>query len=361
MLLLANFAFSDVPLWAWMVWLFVVGACIGSFLNVVIYRVPAGKSLIRPGSHCPKCNKPIRARHNIPIFGWLMLRGKCHDCAAPISVRYPLVELAVGTIFVVLAGLILGTNAMHLPQSLRSTVKNYAAEDVWQWQTVLFAYHTVLACFLISAGLIAFDEMRQKAKLAGFAAFIGLAMPLFWPWLRPTHFLAQHEEFGRVFVAIWDGIFGFAAGIVIGYLVAFARKSRRSFRADIMSVLAVIGAFLGWQAVMTISVAAAVAELGRRWSTTHATSKNPAPWISVAAFFAGVHLFAWRWVAVYSYDQTETTQGIITVVMLAIILICSWGHQKVLPADGDSSDDSDSAADRRKAAMRDKPTKNRKA
>jgi leader peptidase (prepilin peptidase)/N-methyltransferase len=80
-----------------------LGLAIGSFLNVVIYRVPRGESLVRPSSHCPACDQPIRNRHNIPIFGWLILRGRCADCHAPISVRYPLVELVTAVVFVAVA------------------------------------------------------------------------------------------------------------------------------------------------------------------------------------------------------------------------------------------------------------------
>lgn len=356
-------ALASVPLWVWLIWLFVMGACIGSFLNVVIYRLPAGKSLVRPGSHCPMCNKPIRARHNIPIFGWLLLRGKCHDCGASISVRYPLVELAVGTVFLVLAGLIFGADALQMPDSFQSAVSDYTAADAWQWQVVLYGYQVLLSCFLIAAGLIAVDEMRQKASLSGFCAFLGLVIPLFEPWLRPTHFHANLDRL-NVFAAIWDGMFGFAAGIAVGYLVAFARKARRSFRADIMSVLAVIGAFLGWQAVLTVSAAASATELGRRWTAHGKSSKNPAPWITVAAFFAGVHLLAWRWTAVYSDQQSDLVQGIITLVMLAVILICSSSHQRFVSADDDDdenvSGDSNNAASRRKAASREKFNKNRK-
>ena len=70
------------------------GLMIGSFLNVVIHRVPRGESLVTPGSHCPHCSSAVRKRHNVPVLGWLMLRGKCADCKAPISARYPLVEAA---------------------------------------------------------------------------------------------------------------------------------------------------------------------------------------------------------------------------------------------------------------------------
>jgi leader peptidase (prepilin peptidase) / N-methyltransferase len=77
-----------------------LGLAIGSFLNVVIYRVPRGESLVRPGSHCPSCGNAVRARHNIPVLGWLVLRGRCADCAEPIGVRYPLVEAATAVLFI---------------------------------------------------------------------------------------------------------------------------------------------------------------------------------------------------------------------------------------------------------------------
>jgi len=75
---------------------FLFGACVGSFLNVVIYRVPMGKSIVRPSSHCPSCGEPIRWYDNIPILSWLLLRGRCRACGARISIQYPLIEAATG-------------------------------------------------------------------------------------------------------------------------------------------------------------------------------------------------------------------------------------------------------------------------
>ena len=77
-----------------------LGLAVGSFLNVVIHRVPDGQSLIRPGSRCPHCGAAIRNRHNIPVLGWLLLGGRCADCRAPISARYPLVEAGTAALFV---------------------------------------------------------------------------------------------------------------------------------------------------------------------------------------------------------------------------------------------------------------------
>lgn len=88
--------------------LFLLGTAIGSFLNVVAHRLPRGASIVRPGSRCPRCGAPIRARDNLPVLSWLLLRGRCRDCGGPISPRYPLVELATGALF---AGLLVARGA----------------------------------------------------------------------------------------------------------------------------------------------------------------------------------------------------------------------------------------------------------
>jgi len=81
-----------------------LGALIGSFLNVVIHRVPLGESLVSPGSHCPSCGAAVRTRDNLPVLSWLLLRGRCRDCGAPISPRYPIVEAITAAAF---AGVVL--------------------------------------------------------------------------------------------------------------------------------------------------------------------------------------------------------------------------------------------------------------
>ena len=89
----------ELPPWYFVTMAGILGAIIGSFLNVVIYRIPAGLSTASPPSACPRCGHRIRWYDNIPVVSWLVLRGKCRDCREPISVRYPLVELFTGVMF----------------------------------------------------------------------------------------------------------------------------------------------------------------------------------------------------------------------------------------------------------------------
>ena len=102
MILLANSfeALTGLPIWSAYLFVFLLGSIIGSFLNVVIHRVPREQSIVFPNSKCPECEKKIKAYDNIPILGWLVLGGKCRNCKNPISARYPAVELLTGLLFV---------------------------------------------------------------------------------------------------------------------------------------------------------------------------------------------------------------------------------------------------------------------
>ena len=82
----------------------VLGLAVGSFLNVVVWRVPRDESVVRPPSACPACRHPIRPRDNVPVVSWLLLRGRCRDCDVPISVRYPLVEATTSVLFALVVG-----------------------------------------------------------------------------------------------------------------------------------------------------------------------------------------------------------------------------------------------------------------
>jgi leader peptidase (prepilin peptidase)/N-methyltransferase len=81
---------------------FALGLAVGSFLNVIIYRLPRGESIVRPGSHCPRCATPIKAWNNVPLLSYLWLHGRCRDCGVRISPRYPAIELVTGVVFAAL-------------------------------------------------------------------------------------------------------------------------------------------------------------------------------------------------------------------------------------------------------------------
>ena len=92
---------TGLPEFVAYIFVFLFGSVVGSFLNVVIHRVPREESIVFPNSACPKCKTPIKPYDNIPLFGWLMLGGKCRSCKTPISARYPAVELLTALLFIV--------------------------------------------------------------------------------------------------------------------------------------------------------------------------------------------------------------------------------------------------------------------
>jgi leader peptidase (prepilin peptidase)/N-methyltransferase len=154
------------------VWWGAVGTVIGSFLNVVVYRLPAGMSIVRPGSHCPQCKTPIRWYDNVPVLGWLALAGRCRHCRQSISPRYPLVEGFTGLLFLAVAWAdcyVSGADAAvgfspRVVAALRSP------------GTVgLCLYHVALIGAILAAALIEFDDSRVPVSLAGFAIVVSLA------------------------------------------------------------------------------------------------------------------------------------------------------------------------------------------
>lgn len=134
---------------------FILGAAVGSFLNVVVYRLPEGLSLLYPPSRCPKCEKRLKPYDNVPVFGWLWLRGKCRNCKLPIAIRYPMVEFSTGCLFVSVFMLFGMT-----------------------WQT---PGYWLLVCWLISLALIDLDTMTLPNSLTASGLVLGW---LFQGWTR---------------------------------------------------------------------------------------------------------------------------------------------------------------------------------
>ena len=155
----------------------VVGLLVGSFLNVVIWRVPRGESIVSPPSHCPGCDRPVRPRDNVPVLSWLLLRGRCRDCGQRISVRYPLVEVGTAAIFAVLT-LRIGLDAA-LPAFLYLGAIGVALTmidlDVKRLPNVIVLPSYVVALALLTgAALVHGDLSSLLAAVLGMAALFAL-------------------------------------------------------------------------------------------------------------------------------------------------------------------------------------------
>jgi leader peptidase (prepilin peptidase)/N-methyltransferase len=187
----------------------VLGLCVGSFLNVCIYRLPRGQSLASPPSRCPRCERPLRWHHNVPILSWLALRGRCAYCLAPISVQYPIIELVTALVWLLVV-----------------------------WMTPvgwLLASRLVLATALIVLFMIDLEHQLLPNAITLPGIVVGLAFSVVAPpgWVESL-----------LGIVLGGGVlYGIAAAY---YLL---RKEEGMGMGDV-KMLAMVGAFLGWRAVL---------------------------------------------------------------------------------------------------------------
>lgn len=270
------------------VYVFTLGAVLGSFLNVVIYRLPRGLNIVRPRSRCPACATPIEMRDNLPVLGWLLLRGKCRICGGPISPRYPLVEAAVGTILLLLCWLEVRLGGINLPNWTPAPLDDLMILS-WRmpWGNFLLVfYHAWLLITLLVATLIQADGFRVPGIVVRLALAIGLLLPLAWPWLRPLAVWGNTSGVGSS-MPVLDGLAGAIAGLAIGGLLSLL-TARSVYEAgkSLVFALVLIGVFLGWQAAITLAAACLVPLLLTRFFAAASSSlqRTPLVWPLLATW-----------------------------------------------------------------------------
>jgi leader peptidase (prepilin peptidase) / N-methyltransferase len=199
---------------------FVVGLLFGSFANVAIHRIPEGGSVIRPPSACPACGQPVRPRDNVPVVSWLLLRGRCRDCGAPISARYPLVELAGGVLFAVTAWRFLAP----------ATFPGAAGADPDWWALpayLLFTWFLVVVAVIDARTRRIPNRLTYPLTPALLALFVAAALANGAPGAALRAVLAGVAGFGGLLLlaliyprglGMGDVKFAGALGIALGYL-----------------------------------------------------------------------------------------------------------------------------------------------
>ncbi|HEB72888.1 MAG TPA: prepilin peptidase [Nitrospirae bacterium] len=189
------------------VYIFVLGLCVGSFLNVVIYRLPNNQSIVSPGSHCPDCGAPVRARDNIPLLSWLFLFGLCRDCGVVIPFRYFFVELVTGLLTL-------------------AVVTRFGV-------TLSALFYLLLAWALIAVTFIDLNFQIIPDELTVGAAALGLAVSFLTP------------------LGIKGALLGLGVGGGIFFALAIIYPG--GMGGGDIKLMAAIGAFTGWKlALLTI-------------------------------------------------------------------------------------------------------------
>lgn len=187
----------------------VLGLAVGSFLNVVVHRVPKGLSLVRPGSACPSCGSAVRPMDNVPLVSWLVLRGRCRDCRAPISTRYPLVEAGTAVLF--------GSVALLLQQTDRL------------WAVPAYLY---LAAICVALALIDIDVHRLPDAIVMPAYPVAAALLGLASW--------QLDDWP----ALLRAAIGAATLWIVYFGLAVVKPGGMGF-GDV-KLAGVLGAYLGW-------------------------------------------------------------------------------------------------------------------
>lgn len=197
---------------------FLFGLLVGSFVNVLIHRLPRGESIVSPGSHCPACGAPIRPRDNIPVVSWILLRARCRACGAPIAARYPAVELANGVLWSLVF--------------LRSR----------EWPELASGAFLASACLALAAIDAEFEILPDRITLTGI--LVGVALSLF-----------SHTR------AFSSSLLGAALGGGGLFLVAFVYQrvaGHEGMGLGDVKMLAMVGAFLGPAGVLVTLLAASL-------------------------------------------------------------------------------------------------------
>ncbi|EAZ90105.1 prepilin peptidase [Crocosphaera chwakensis] len=198
---------------------FAFGACIGSFLNVVIYRLPEGLSLIHPPSRCPHCEHRLGKTENVPVLGWLWLRGRCRWCRAPISVRYPLIEAVTGLLFCFV---------------------------FWQYQfTLVTLGYWVLISWLVTLSMIDFDTMTLPGVLTKSGLVLGLIFQgiIGWQVSELPEYLMTSVVSAVSGIWLFD-LIGLGGTFVLGQQALGGGDSK---------LAAMLGAWLGWKYLLVTS------------------------------------------------------------------------------------------------------------
>ena len=209
-----------VPDWIWFVFVFAFGCCIGSFLNVVIYRMPRDKSLVTPPSACPSCGKHIRFYDNVPLFSWLLLGRKCRYCKVPISPRYFLVELLTALMF-------LGLFILYFNTDLREALQPFPGHG---W--IIYLLHIILLSAFIAASAIDLEHWIIPLAICWLVTVAGLIGSAVGPYVIDPVLIRANSLLPVASANTGSLALGAAIGLAISWGLLASGLLKRSYEDE---------------------------------------------------------------------------------------------------------------------------------
>ncbi len=206
-----------VPDWIWYLFVFANGCCIGSFLNVVVYRMPRDKSLMWPPSSCPACDRRIHFYDNLPLFSWLLLGRKCRFCKAPVSPRYFIIELLTGLVF-------LGMFILYFSSSMRKGVPPLL-EGGW----LFYLLHIILLSALIAASAIDLELWIIPLGICWLATVAAFVISALGAYLVGPAPIGIHPLFPRASFLAGSLAAGASVGLAISSVLLMTGLLKRSY------------------------------------------------------------------------------------------------------------------------------------
>jgi leader peptidase (prepilin peptidase)/N-methyltransferase len=331
------------------IWIFVFWSLIGSFLNVVVYRLPLGQSVVHGGSRCPRCASSIKWHDNLPVIGWLNLNGRCRSCDLPIAARYPMVEsicAGLGTTVYFRELLSGGANLPgrtpdFLPSGVLRLFPSPAPDLVG-----LSLYHCVMLCVLLVWGLIAWDGRRVPGRSIFYVLGVAVALPVVFPSLHPLGLggrpgTAMDDWLAQgLAVSVAGGAAGLLCGLLLQGLFSRLLHGDASGRTGqplapphaLASGLALVGIVCGWQAMLGTMVLLLVDCLVQAliWSAVMEWPTVPTELLLVPATF--LHLCAWRQlIRAFGPWWPESPTPACLAVPVAMVLALAWALVAIAP------------------------------
>lgn len=324
------------------IWIFFLGGCLASFLNLVAWRLPRGRG-VNGSSMCPFCETELLFSDNLPVYGWIRNSGHCRTCKTPIPLRYLFVEVFLGCVFVLIAFLEIQSGGANLPfqNAFNSEGFVYLLFKP-KWDLIQVAtYHLTLICLLFTILLIRSERLQVPRKVFFWGVALAIGLPLIWPdmtliaWQVHNNHLIEiaRGSSNQLITFAYGAIAGSACGLLGSWITLNSKRmledrvhqsTIEQFNCvdDVIAAMSLVGIFLGWQAALSVTLFFLFIQAIFLLFTRGDRPNMVTP--SVAILMATMlHLLTWQAFTHHPFWPSPTANAGTTAVSLAAMLFAA--------------------------------------